>query len=230
MISTCSYSVDIAKILGPLSAIFLSILNSRQLVQGGDYIDLSRDDIYNLSGIDIDKQLSIENNLVNLKILIVKPFRGSSNKNHYLINYSKLNSIDIDNVNVQQSFVELDIMKSKPCKKIDKKTQHLNRLKNSINVDDEVLRQNLCDWIDSVIEKGGYLTVPSIRINIDELNKFTNDLDKKISIIKIATKNCWRDLSWATDKYEKQFNDSGNNFAKYSEIKASSDGLINEAF
>ena len=49
----------------------------------------------------------------------------------------------------------------------------------------------------------------------------------------MATKNCWRDLSWAMDRLKNQnkiFSESSNNFEKYSNIKGSQDDLVNEAF
>lgn len=233
MIETFSYSVELAKKIGPLSSIYLSVLNLMCIYQHEFTISATRNDIYNLSGIEESKQLEIEMYLTKLNILSVKPFRGSNEKNHYTINYLIIKNI----INQSVSTIEtLDSIKASVVdkkKKTSKKESKIDRLKKSISVDDTVVKQNLCDWIDSVIEKGGYLTTQSVKINIDELTKFSSNKDIQNQVIKMATKNCWRDLSWAMDRLKNQnkiFSESSNNFEKYSNIKGSQDDLVNEAF
>lgn len=221
----------VAKLFGPLSAIYISNLDRCYECCGDDTrVALSREQIYDSTGIDTLKQVAVEECLASYGILEVKAFRNSSEKNYYRLDYDRLKSI-IDNPNKVNDVHMFSTIPSAPKKKIDKETkkaQALKRLKNAVKIDDEVLKQHLFDWIDSVIEKGGYLTTQSVRINVDELNKFTSDQSLAIRVILMATKNCWRDLSWAMDKCSN--NSSGNNFANYNEIRADVNSIMSETF
>ena len=66
MIETFSYSVELAKKIGPLSSIYLSVLNLMCIYQHESTISATRNDIYNLSGIEESKQLEIEMYLTKL--------------------------------------------------------------------------------------------------------------------------------------------------------------------
>lgn len=226
-----SYNIYVAKLFGPLSAIYISNLDRCYECCGKDScIPLSREQIYDSTGIDVVKQIEVEECLISYGILYVKSFRNSSEKNYYRLDYDRLKSIIDDPNKVNEVSSYTSIVKS-PTKKVDKETkkeQALRRLKNAVKIDDEVLKQHLFDWIDSVIEKGGYLTTQAVKINIDELTKFTSDQDLAIKVILMATKNCWRDLSWAMDKFSNARN--GNNFANYSEIRADEDSIMSETF
>ena len=225
-----SYNVDIAKSIGVLSAIYVSFID-KLLIRNSNKLLLSRDQIYDYTGIDFDKQDEVENSLIHCGIMEIKSARGSSDKKSYLINYDRLNDI-LNNPSKFNEVYILSTYKQKPKEKVSKETkkeQTLRRLKNVVKIDDEVLKQHIFDWIDSVIEKGGYLTTQSVKINVEELCKFTKSQALAIEVLNIATKNCWRDLSWAMDRVGAKI-DNKNNFADYSNIISNSSDRVREAF
>lgn len=224
-----SYNVDIAKLIGPLSAIYVSFID--KLLIRNEKLLLSRNQIFDYTGIDFDKQDEIENNLTYCGILDIKNVRGSSEKKNYILNYDRLEIILNDPTKINEVY-KLSTVKSKPKEKVSKETkkeQMLKRLKNAVKIDDEVLKQHIFDWIDSVIEKGNYLTTQSVKINIEELNKFTSSQSIAIQVLNIATKNCWRDLSWAMNKVTPEL-DNKNNFADYNNIVSNGERVVYEAF
>lgn len=224
-----SYNVDIAKIVGPLSAIYISFID--KLLIRNEKLLLSKSQIFDYTGIEPDKQDEIENNLTYCGIMDIKNARGSSDKKNYCINYDRLDSIltNPDKINEIYRLSTIAPKKKEKVSKETKKEQTLKRLKNAVKIDDEVLKQHIFDWIDSVIEKGGYLTTQAIRINIEELKKFTSSQSLAIQVLNMATKNCWRDLSWAMNKVDTGI-DSKNNFADYSNIVSSGERVVDEAF
>lgn len=224
-----SYNIDVAKILGPLSSIYVSFID--KLLTKNEKVLLSKNQIYNYTGIDFNKQDEVEKNLTYCGIMDIKEARGNSDKRSYFINYDRLNII-LNNPEKINEVYTLSTVKQKPKEKVSretKKEQTLKRLKNSVKIEDEVLRQHIFDWIDSVIEKGGYLTTQSVKINVEELSKFTSSQSIAIEVLNIATKNCWRDLSWAMNKVDTGL-DNKNNFVDYSSIVSNGDNKINEAF
>ena len=234
MISTFSYNVDLAKIVGPLSAIFISLIDFYQKNNNGEKVSLDRNTIYNNIGVDEQTQLSIENNLTLGKILDVKGLRGPSDKNYYYINYNELDKVLKED---RESFT-INVVNNKiNNKKVDKETKKektLKILKNCVKVEDQVIKQYIFDWIDSVIESGNYLTTQSVKINIDQLVKFSTDQSKLIEVLLIATKSSWKDLTWAMTRVaqNKTLKDN-NNFSNYSDIKFSNnknDQVVQEAF
>lgn len=232
MISTFSYNVDLAKIVGPLSSIFISLIDFYQKNNNGDKISLDRSTIYNNIGIDEQSQLSIENNLVLGKVLEVKSVRGPSDKNYYSLNYEELSKILKEDKNYFTVNIINNKINSKKEAKETKKEKTLKRLKNAVNIDDQVIKQYIFDWIDSIIESGNYLTTQSIKINVDQLVKFSTDQSKLIEVLLIATKSNWKDLTWAMNRVSQNKINSGNNFSNYSEIKFNnkSEQVIQEAF
>ncbi len=224
-----SYNVDIAKLIGPLSAIYVSFID--KLLIRNEKLLLSRSQIFDYTGIDFDKQDEIENNLIYCGIMDVKSARGSSEKKNYILNYDRLEVILNDPTKINEVY-KLSTVKSKPKEKISKETkkeQTLKRLKSAVKIDDEVLKQHIFDWIDSVIEKGNYLTTQSVKINVEELNRFTSSQSIAIQVLNMATKNCWRDLSWAMNKITPEI-DNKNNFADYNNIISNGERVVDEAF
>lgn len=233
MLSTFSYNVDLAKIVGPLSSIFISLIDFYQKNNNGDKVSLDRNTIYNNIGIDEQSQLSIENNLVLGNVLEVKNVRGPSDKNYYCLNYEELSKILKEDKNYFTMNVVNNKINNKKEDKETKKEKTLKRLKNCVKIEDQVIKQYVFDWIDSVIESGNYLTTQSVKINVDQLVKFSQDQDKLIEVLLISTKNSWKDLSWAMNRVSQNKVIKNNNFSNYSEIRFSNDKdnqVVQEAF
>lgn len=223
-----SYNLDIAKILGPVSAIYISFIDRMYTENKAEKLSISRSDIFEKTGIDQDKQLEVEKYLYSRGILEIQNLRNSTEKNYYSLNYERLESILQNPEKINEIY---KLSTNNPFKKkVDKETkkeQTLKRLKNAVRIDDEVIRQYAYNWIDSIIEGGGYITTQSIKINIDELMKFSSTQDIAIKVLRIATKNCWRDLTWAMNRVN---SDISNNFADYSNIVSDNSSRVEEAF
>ena len=73
------------------------------------------------------------------------------------------------------------------------------------------------------------MTAQSVKINVEQLNKFTSSQDVAIQVVDMATKNCWRDLEWAMNKTNAEI-DNKNNFANYNNIISDGRDLVEEAF
>lgn len=242
MLKTNSYIVEYAKSFGPVSAIFINLLsNFNDQSESGDVV-LSREEIYNYTGLNDADQMKAEEFLVKLGIIRIKSFKGNDLKNHYFFDESKVDSLKektLDSLSTMFGFNVSAPVKtvtknvfSERQKKENKKDQLIKSLKSVINVEDSVLRQYLCDWIDSVIERGNTLTRSAVKLNIENLQNFTTDQELAIKVLKIAIINGWRDLYWAIEKVKpvKKNSISGNNFANYSDIKGTKNNLMDEAF
>lgn len=242
MFKTNSYIVEYAKSFGPISAIFINLLSSfNSQLENGDIV-LSREEIYNYTGLNDADQMKAEDFLMKLGIIRVKPFKGNDLKNHYFLDESKVDILKektLDNLSTMFGFDVSAPLKttaknvfSERQKKENKKDQQIRSLKSVINVEDSVLHQYLCDWIDSVIERGNTLTRAAVKLNIENLKNFTTDQELAIKVLKIAIINGWRDLYWAIEKVKpiKKSSVSGNNFANYSDIKGTKNNLMDEAF
>lgn len=222
-LQTNSYNVDVAKVYGVRSAVFLSFLFRKLAESSEDSVSIERSTIYENTGLDEKEQMDIESSLSDIKVICVEKFRGSETKNHYKFDEKMFVSI--------QTHTSLDdLINEEPVKQqrqsVQKRTTKrdllIKHLKSSISVESEVLRQSLCDWIDSVYSNPkGFLSVQSVSLSVKELFDFTEKEDTQIEIMNIAIRGGFRDLSWAINKYEQTHRDSGSNcWASYSETKS----------
>lgn len=210
-----TYNLKMATIFGVCSAIFLSLLidtkeeNLYQLVDE-KYFMLSRQTIYDYTGLDDLKQLEVEDNLKECNLIEVLPVKNNSDKFYY--------SLD---ENLLQKFLEAKstedakklLTKSARKKSLisvprttppSKRALYIDNLKKSIKEEDVLLREDYLNWIDSVYgNPKGYLSVSSIQQCIKTLNEFSKG-NKQLErdIVKIAIKNGWRNIDWAIQEYK----------------------------
>lgn len=226
--SNLSYNVSIAKKIGVVCAILVSVIDSS--IMEDDKVMLSREYIFNRSGIDEQAQEEAEEKLKSIGVLKIRKSRGSDDKNYYTLNYEKLGETFCSPDSAVESLVSVKTPKQK---KMTKKEAVIVGLKRSVSGDiDPVIKQYIFDWIDSVIESGNYLTKQSVSINIKQLIEFSKNQKDLIDVLQIATKNSYRDLSWAMDRVKKSsiVEKSGRNFANYPSIKFEDDLLSGESF
>lgn len=234
-----SYNTDIAKVFGVCSAVFVTFLAAEKTklnVNGSDELALSRDEIFAITALDFEKQQEIEKSLIECGVLAVKSFRGNKNKNHYLVDFDRLQIIMNSASNVIELFEPLKFEKKPKAaeqKAVETKQQrHVASLKSKFSSYEPVLRQYLCDWVDAVYDKPkGFITAAGLKISLNELDCNSNSVDESIEILKIAIKGGLRDLTWAINKYNesKKLVDL-NNFSSYNEIKSDGSNTINEEF
>lgn len=241
---TCSYNLKIAEIFGIHSAVFIDCIIFERDYQKrikNDFdntIALSSDEIYARTALSLDKLHDVEQSLSNCGVISIKPFQKIKNKSYYILNDDQLERILTANSPSNEIMQLNPIAFSRKTninrvKILNKKDLHIIELKKSINVDDELIRQYLCDWIDAVYTNPkGFLSNSSLKIAINELLDYAlNDQEKQINILQIAIKGGLRDMTWAISKYEQLNNTkNSNNFVSYNNIKSKGDNVINEEF
>lgn len=234
-----NYNLDIAKVFGPCSAIFLSCLDMenafhKRNTNNDSSMSLTRAEIYERTALDDEKQREIEIALQECGVLIVKPLKNIPNKNYYIINEEQLfkimqsnNPTEIIGEEKSKQFIQ------KPrVEPINKRQSHIIQLKKRIKVDDPIIQTYLIDWIDAVYSNPkGFLSPTGIDIAQQELKAYSGDnQEKAINILKIAIKGGLRDLTWAIEQYESKSGANSNNFANYSDIKADINNVSEEIF
>ena len=234
-----NYNLDIAKVFGPCSAIFLSCLDMenafhKRNTNNDSSMSLTRAEIYERTALDDEKQHEIEIALQECGVLIVKPLKNIPNKNYYIINEEQLfkimqsnNPTEIIGEEKSKQFIQ------KPrVEPINKRQSHIIQLKKRIKVDDPIIQTYLIDWINAVYSNPkGFLSPTGIDIAQQELKAYSGDnQEKAINILKIAIKGGLRDLTWAIEQYESKSGANSNNFANYSDIKADINNVSEEIF
>lgn len=229
---TFSYDVNTAKVFGVNSAVFLSYLI---LAETFGTLDLERDKILFVTGMEEDKQKEVESLLLDCGVISMKEFRGNENKNHYALNRERLEKI-LSAKTPSQMIFESDRIEYQPKQKqniirVTKEQKHIDSLKLAIKVDDPLLQSRFCDWIDSVYESNnGFLTIASLKIAEQELLAYSPNNDTRLAIMRIAIKNGYRDLTWAIKAYESSAGKSDLTFVKYDDIKSDGSKTVEEVF
>lgn len=242
-LNSYSYNVGIAKIFGVCSSIFLTCLQdeydlqlSNKKLNLNNTMSISRQAIYDRTGLDDDKQKEVESSLIECGVLTVKPLQNVPNKNYYVLNTKQLDKIISapEPIKVIENENAIPLIKKPRVEPQSKRKTMIANLKGRIKTESPIIRQYMCDWIDSVyVNPKGFMSPSSLNISEEELNTFTKgDEDKQIEILKIAIKNGWRDISWAIKRYVEQNGSDGisNNFVSYNDIKSDGTNVADEAF
>lgn len=239
-LQTNSYNLEIAKVFGVLTAVFLKCIDDEilfqernKLISEDKTISLSRAEIYARTALDDDKQIDIEFALQECGVLIVKPLKNVPNKNYYIFNQEQLIKIMVaeDPSEVLGTEKAKQFTKGARIEPLSKRQNRIIGLKKKITIEDPVVKQYLVDWIDAVYsrQKGGFLSPTGVTIAQEELIAYAKDnQEKQIAILKIAIKGCLRDLTWAIEQYEKQNPVGTRNFMEYNDKNVASINDVNE--
>ena len=236
-----SYNVEIAKIFGVKTSIFLTCINyayscqlNRHSLNANDTISLSRGEIYEVTGLSDDEQVDVELTLTECGVLSVKSFQNIPNKNYYILNETKLNDIlNSDNpVDVIKSSSASQFIRGKRVEPVSKRQTYIASLKKKINVEDPVLQDYFVQWIDAVYSNPkGFLSPSGVVIAQQELMEYCRDnQDTQIKVLKEAIKGGLRDLTWAIQNYEKNNHIDSRNFANYSDASIATTLSNDEVF
>lgn len=231
-LQTFSYNLNVAKKLGVISAVFLSCIYNELMLN--ESVSLTRDDIFNRTGIDESKQREVEEVLSECGIITVKRFKNNVEKSYYTINESRFISA-VENKclsDILSDFSDTqNVNRKSATKTVTKKSSHIESLKKSIKVADEIIRQYVCDWIESVYANPkGFMSLQSLSIGVQELTAYSSSQEVQIEILKLATMSGYRDITWAIQRYDEKNSSSGSNFVKYSDIKCTDTDMSVEVF
>lgn len=200
-----SFNSKLAQILGLHPAIYLSQIMDinekaiRKEKVDGNFFTIDREYIQKRTTLDEKEQIEIENTLLKLGILE----RSEDNAATISLSITTLTSIMMS--------PDEDLLKdisniSKPKKTKTKAEKIAENLKGSITAINTELRQAYFNWIDTVLEKDGFMTkqaVVSGQMMVDQASN--RNLDVALKIIEIGTINAWRDLKWAVNAYNKDY-------------------------
>ena len=233
-----SYNTDVARVFGVCSAVFITFLaaeKAKQSVNKSEDLVITRAEIEAITALDFNKQVEIEQSLIDCGVLAIKPFRGNNTKNYYIIDFDRLQTIMTSQNSVFDMFDQIEFKKKArtPSKSgVTKLQKHKDSLKSKFNSYEPILQQHLCDWVDAVYDNPkGYITAPGLKIALSELDKYTNSTDEAVEILMIAIKGGLRDLTWAINRYEESKKQVDlNNFSNYNDIKSSGQDTVDEAF
>lgn len=229
-LNTFSYNIDVARVLGIKTAIFLTCINNEFLYQSrnnllnnNNTMAMTRSEIYARTALDDQEQKDVEFSLQECNILTTKPLQNVPNKNYYIIDYEVL--FNIINASDPSSVISAEkasqFIRRRRVEPVSKRQTHIVALKKKINSPDPVIKSYFIDWIDEVYANPkGYLSPKGVEIAQQELAAYCKDnQEKQIAILKIAIKGGLRDMTWAIERYEKiNMSNSGKNFANYNDI------------
>lgn len=228
------YNVEIAKKLGVSSSVFLSCLfaESKTSEKKEECVSLSREQIFERTGLTTSSQEKVEEFLSTRQMLEVKPFKTNKDKNYYKINYDKISKTIEYTLNTQDLFTFNSTATT--IKRETKQEKHINSLKKgiaSLNMP-SMLQQMFCDWVDSVYASSkGFLTLPSLRASYQDLINYTSDDEVKQKIMTMAIKSGYRDLQWVINSYDRSQTDTKSfNWKSYDSMISDGSEVVNEEF
>ena len=202
-----SYNIKLAELLGLHSAIYISeIMNIndkaiRKNKVDSNYFRLEREYIKSRTTLEEKEQLSIEDNLIKLGILE----RGKDN-NELSLNITTLTTLMMSADETLIDNVKKLSKVKKPSTRTSKKEQIKNNLKIAILTTNAELKSAYESWIDAVYEKDGWMTKEAVTHAQEVIDTASNrDLDIALEILKIASVNAYRDMSWAVNAYRAQY-------------------------
>ena len=201
-----TFNIKLAHILGLKTALYVSVITDalyqakkKNKVSETGYFVIDRKYVYEMTTLTTPEQKECE------KIL---------NTLGYLVNGTKVNSISVDVGGIVKLVTEDDEKKIESIKteitkltSVDKEAQKeealSKALKSKIKETDFEIRDALFGWVDSL---QGKANIKTVEIFENELNKYTRDKKVKLELLKKATLNGYRDLSWVINVYEKEHN------------------------
>ena len=202
------YNIKLAHIIGLEGAIYVNeLLNINEkavrkskLKEGA--MKLKRSYITQRTTFSSTKQLEIENRLVDIGLIVRDPLEPD------------LLSIDIGIltglVMAEDETLIKDISKiakKKGSKALTKSEEDLIKLKNVVKVENDELRKAYYEWIETIYLKFGWCSQRAIGLAQYAIDQFADhNLDIALKVIEIASVNGYKDMQWAINKYQSNYN------------------------
>lgn len=204
-----SFNIKLAQILGLETSIYLSeIMNInekaiRKQKMEEDFFTIDRNYIEKRTTIGIKKQEEIEKTLLKIGILEKNPETPDT----ICLNITILTSILMNPDEKLIKNINKIIKQNAKSPKVKKDEAIKENLKNHISTTNEELIQAYSKWIEAVYDKDGWMNSEAILVAEETIDNFCNrNLDLALNIIRIATLNGYRDMSWAIKSYKKDYN------------------------
>lgn len=207
-----SYNIKIAEVLGLHTAIYLSELMNindkavRKNKVDGSYFTVDRSYLKSRTTFEEDEQQEIEQKLLSVGILE----KSDKNNNTLLLNITVLTSLLMsENENLIKDVSKIVKTKKEKKTKVD---SIKDNLKSHVLTSNQELRSAYNDWIESVYAKQGWMSVKSVEAGQKLIDNFTStedgkhDLDIALRILEIASIGGYRDIQWAINSYQDNYN------------------------
>lgn len=202
------YNIKLAQIIGLEAAIYINeLLNINEkavrkskLKEGA--MKLNRSYITRRTTFSHIKQLEIEQRLVNIGLII----RDDLEPDLLSVDLAILTSLVM--AEDEQLIKDISkIAKKKAAKATTKAEDDLIKLKNIIKEDNDELRKAYYEWIETMYLKQGWLSQKAIGMAQYLVDNFANhNLDVALKVVEIASVNGYKDMQWAINKYQSNYN------------------------
>lgn len=211
-----NYNTKLAKLLGVYTSIFLGLLIDLYSFKHEEFIKLSRDDIYNITAIEEEKQIEVESNLKAYNLVEISPLRNSSSKNYYKLNTELINKIITNEEKEVKDELDktFDTIKAatKAPAKVSKRACIIDNLKKAIQTEDTLSKQYLEDWIDTTMQKTGYLSKTAVEYMEQELKTYSHGSIRLLrELYNTAARTGYKEPQYVINKYEQLQRDKHNN-------------------
>lgn len=198
-----SYNVKLAHRIGLHTSIYITeLLNinrkalQKKKITDDGYFSVDRDYVELRTTLEKSEQRDLDNALSNIGVITV----SKESKDKISLHIDKLSGLLLDE---DENKIETVIKPLLGNKRMTKKEKIIENLKKSIVTTNEELRSAYFDWIDSVYDRNGWMSVASVRDAQRAIDVYTGkDLDMALDILRIGATNGYKDIAWAINSYE----------------------------
>lgn len=198
------FNIQLAHLVGLKSSVYISeIINiqnkaiRKKKIKDG-YFELDRKYLTARTTLSESEQKEIEK---DLSLIYVIKKDGDSNR--ISLDVDALANILITPDDELKKAVS-KVAKIKDSKQNMKEMKIRQELKNYIDTTNDELRQAYEDWIDSVFDKEGWMSKSAVQQAQNIIDAASDRyLDIALSIIRIASINGYRDMTWAVNAYRR---------------------------
>lgn len=201
-----SYNITLAHMFGLPCAIYINelinitekALRKNKVSEG--FITLDRAYIEARTTLSVEDQLDIDKRLIEVGIL-QKSDCGNLNLN--ILELSNIMMCDDETLNKD---IEQIMKRVKKATKRTKEESIAEKLKSHIQTTNQELREAYSQWIDTVIQKEGWMSVSAVICGEQIVNNFANhNLDTALCLVRIASINGYRDIQWAINSFQQNY-------------------------
>lgn len=228
------YNIKIAQILGLHASIYISeLLNINEKAVRKDKLSdncfiVDRGYIERRTTLSKEEQKDIDTMLFNLGIL--KKLEG--NADGLTLDLTILTSlVSAEPVSLENLEKAISAAKTNSKPKRTKTEAIIDNLKSRVICTNSELKDAYDDWIEAVYAKQGWMSVKSVTVAQRTIDDYCNhNLDLALKLLEIASINAYRDITWAINLYEKDYNVSYSIPKEAGRTQNTSKNLSSEVF
>lgn len=196
-----SYNINLAHIVGLQGAVYISelininkkALEKNKLIDG--FFNVDRKYVESRTTLKEQEQKDLDKSLANISLINI-----GDNENLLQVNLDSITGLMLEpNKNIVSQASSI-VKRGRPSKQ----ELIVRNLKSNIKTSNEELIEAYNNWIDAVISRQGWMSKEAVVEGQKLIDAFSGkDLDIALDVIKIASINGYRDISWAINDYKK---------------------------